>query len=307
MIEPNANAQSKGAPVEPTPVQPASMCRLARVMAEVCRLPAVATMDWCDRAASALSRLSHGSIVLAIIARADGSGRVLAHEAVGVAAAADHRACATDRVQDAAPGLESCLVSLRSRAEQLTSLAFESNPRGAEVNDGFAAPRVGAFEMRSGELVRLWAGVPSGGLAAAWAPLSDSRAGRVVAVQAATPEPDPDLPGMLAAAMPVLAERARRAMDAVEADSRGWLTAREQRVLEHLTLGWSVRQIADMLRRSPHTIHDHVKSLHRKLHASTRGQLIARALGHAPPDEAGDAPTVVVAPGVDRIAAGAKE
>jgi hypothetical protein len=28
-------------------------------------------------------------------------------------------------------------------------------------------------------------------------------------------------------------------------------------------------------------VHDHVKSLHRKLNASSRGQLIARALGHA--------------------------
>jgi len=59
-----------------------------------------------------------------------------------------------------------------------------------------------------------------------------------------------------------------------------WLTQREQIVLEQLTLGLSVRQIADELGRSPHTVHDHVKSLHRKLNASSRGELVARALGH---------------------------
>ena len=41
-----------------------------------------------------------------------------------------------------------------------------------------------------------------------------------------------------------------------------------------------MREIADALERSPHTVHDHVKSLHRKLNASSRGELIARTLGH---------------------------
>lgn len=62
-----------------------------------------------------------------------------------------------------------------------------------------------------------------------------------------------------------------------------WLTDREHEVLDQLTLGKSVRQIAEELGRSPHTVHDHVKALHRKLHASSRGELVAMALGHAPP------------------------
>ena len=53
---------------------------------------------------------------------------------------------------------------------------------------------------------------------------------------------------------------------------------------EHLALGKSVKQIASDLARSPHTVHDHVKSLHRKLNASSRGELIARALGHLAPN-----------------------
>ncbi|MFI4898124.1 MAG: response regulator transcription factor, partial [Phycisphaerales bacterium JB059] len=59
----------------------------------------------------------------------------------------------------------------------------------------------------------------------------------------------------------------------------GWLTNREQVVLEELILGRSVREIAETMHRSPHTVHDHVKSLHRKLGASSRGALIAHALG----------------------------
>ena len=62
-------------------------------------------------------------------------------------------------------------------------------------------------------------------------------------------------------------------------DPSAWLTAREQEVLDHLALGRSVREIAAVLQRSPHTVHDHVKSLHRKLGANTRGGLIPRAIG----------------------------
>jgi DNA-binding CsgD family transcriptional regulator len=59
-----------------------------------------------------------------------------------------------------------------------------------------------------------------------------------------------------------------------------WVTPREQEVLELLVLGFSVREIGEKLGRSPHTVHDYVKSMHRKLNASNRGALVARALGH---------------------------
>ena len=51
-------------------------------------------------------------------------------------------------------------------------------------------------------------------------------------------------------------------------------------MLDLLVLGLSVRQIAEELGRSTHTVHDHVKSLHKKLNANSRGELVARALGH---------------------------
>jgi len=91
-------------------------------------------------------------------------------------------------------------------------------------------------------------------------------------------------PDHLAAALAVLAHRASRAF-AAHTGTILWLTEREHEVLTLLIEGHSVRAIADTLRRSPHTVHDHVKSLHRKLDASSRGELIAKALGHTDPSE----------------------
>jgi DNA-binding NarL/FixJ family response regulator len=70
-------------------------------------------------------------------------------------------------------------------------------------------------------------------------------------------------------------------------DGNQWLTPREQVILQHLLLGKSVREIAAELERSPHTVHDHVKALHRKLNASSRGELVARALGYIQPETNG--------------------
>ncbi|MGD9693378.1 MAG: response regulator transcription factor [Phycisphaerales bacterium] len=91
-----------------------------------------------------------------------------------------------------------------------------------------------------------------------------------------TPEDIALLRGLLAA----LSRRVYKAFGPEPISAARMLTPREQEVLEHLTLGWSVKEIAEKLSRSPHTVHDYVKSLHRKLQASSRGGLIARALGH---------------------------
>ncbi len=82
------------------------------------------------------------------------------------------------------------------------------------------------------------------------------------------------------AALSLLSRRAVMALGSQRSRRSLWISPREQRVLDQLILGKSVRQIADDLDRSPHTVHDHVKSLHRKLNASSRGELIARALGY---------------------------
>jgi DNA-binding CsgD family transcriptional regulator len=87
---------------------------------------------------------------------------------------------------------------------------------------------------------------------------------------------------MAIVAVAALARHAERTMGASASNGRHWLSIREQEVLDQLITGRSIKEIAHTLSRSPHTVHDHVKALHRKLGARTRGELIARALGFLP-------------------------
>ncbi|MFO0830453.1 MAG: helix-turn-helix transcriptional regulator [Phycisphaerales bacterium] len=61
------------------------------------------------------------------------------------------------------------------------------------------------------------------------------------------------------------------------------ITDREEAVVGLLMQGLTVPAISKRLGRSPHTIHDHIKKLHAKTGVRTRGELVARALGHAQP------------------------
>lgn len=83
----------------------------------------------------------------------------------------------------------------------------------------------------------------------------------------------------LATLTPLLSRKAHAALKEVT-NPKAWLTDREHEILDQLIVGHSVRVIAENLDRSAHTVHDHVKNLHKKLGASSRGELIATALGH---------------------------
>ncbi|MBK7403669.1 MAG: helix-turn-helix transcriptional regulator [Phycisphaerales bacterium] len=120
---------------------------------------------------------------------------------------------------------------------------------------------------------------------AAWVPVPHSDPGAVRALLAVWGAPGGSI-GMspeareriLKSLLPLLAERVTTAIG--RAEGRGsWLSAGEHRVLELLTSGLTVQEIADRLGRSQHTIHDHVKRIHRKLGTRSRGSLIARTLG----------------------------
>ncbi|MGI5195744.1 response regulator transcription factor [Streptomyces sp. CA-288835] len=60
------------------------------------------------------------------------------------------------------------------------------------------------------------------------------------------------------------------------------LTVREREILEQVISGRSSTGIASALSVSPYTVQDHVKSLFAKFGVRSRGQLVARALGHPP-------------------------
>lgn len=259
-----------------------SLGMTAELAERVTHLPAVATLDWCDRAAQCLVGLPGAKVtgvMLATLGTASGdAGRILDLEAAGFASPA------------ADPGSREHLLWLRSRTETLRSVGWSPSP-GETFRTPVALPLSelpGGSTWRSGQLGQM-VGDPAGlEIAIGHLALGDMVAGRTLTVlclceQAAAAS----VAGLIRAVLPVLGRRALVAIGPDRSTRNHWLSPREQLVLELLTLGRSVREIADELGRSPHTVHDHVKSLHRKLHANSRGELVARALGHrGPPPKA---------------------
>jgi len=56
------------------------------------------------------------------------------------------------------------------------------------------------------------------------------------------------------------------------------LTSRERQILELLVDGLSMRQIADRLHRSYHTIDNHLRNIYEKLHVHSRASAVAKAV-----------------------------
>lgn len=227
----------------------------------LCSLPAVATLDWCDRAAGALIGLIGHSVVAVCLAELDEEGRSLGPVYPGIAKGEGHAM------------IESSALRARLSALPAFPISKPGSIVSARLED--LDPR-----WREGELAAACSVVPLHDLLVGAARIPrDSRTIVVIVVplDPARTVTDIDI-RLLESVLPILAAKAALVWN--ESSPGTWLTQREQEILEHLVLGMSVREIAQTLRRSPHTVHDHVKSLHRKLGAKTRGELIARALGH---------------------------
>ena len=82
-------------------------------------------------------------------------------------------------------------------------------------------------------------------------------------------------PGMEQDAVLALGRFARRAREGAEVAAD--LTSREQQVLELLSDGHTMRQIATRLGISPRTVETHVAKVYRKLGVRTRVQAVSRA------------------------------
>lgn len=250
----------------------------AEITESLCQLPAVATLDWLDRAAATLRNVVQPSRACILILSADPGGSAVQLEAAGFAGPARSRG-------DRAPGDQeesNFELSVRSRAERLDEIGF---PTPDQPVLGTLAELIGG-DWRTRGLGRLWQGIPGSEVLVAAQPLGGLDRGRTLISLVALAEPGseskPVQLDLLGAVHPLLVRRALLAIGPTRATSVRWLTTREQEVLDLLVVGKSVRVIADELGRSPHTVHDHVKSLHRKLGASSRGELVARALGHTP-------------------------
>lgn len=270
-----ASSQTSVAGFVSAPSELARVGRLTSLGIEgISRLPAVGTLDWCQQAAAGVSHLYPKGAVAVVLVRtteAQSSDRTRASRrlaeiiAGGVAIGGE---LATLRQYMAAQASR-LAEEVRARVEDLVDRLV---PLDADGTREFASLAVTAFEP-------LFSGAD---VIVASAPLNVGQRDRWIVTILARDSSDSSttdrrpIEASLDAVNDVLS---RKAAVALGSDMDAWLSAREQAVLERLVLGHNVKEIAEEFGRSPHTIHDHVKSLHRKLHATSRGELIATALG----------------------------
>lgn len=254
----------------------ASLIRCAvRVARQVAKMPAIATMDWCESAARVLTGIANASTAGVILGHILGDGMIRSVEAAGAAMEGAK-----------APSHEpsTLLTEMRWRLEKSANLGWK--PDQFAVEPGLAGGRLS--HMMPTTWKESWAGTltqpfPACEVLVGTAMLRGENADRRLAAFVALHQDHPPMPGLTDVFLAILQQLGEAASQAIGSQKPGrsiWITPKEQDVLDRLILGYSVREIAAELGRSPHTMHDHVKSLHRKLGATSRGDLIARAMGH---------------------------
>ncbi|HMN39980.1 MAG TPA: LuxR C-terminal-related transcriptional regulator [Phycisphaerales bacterium] len=261
---------------------------VVKVAENICSLPAVATQDWCDRAALALLPIAQPAVAITMIGQISDRGEIVRQEATGVAGL--YIAEVTTQVgrTNSAPTAitidpnDANLVQVRTNLAQARDLHWTPGHLPAGQVKAGPAERFGVSILDiSNSVSKRWSAYRLQGLLLGAAAIGP--AGRVLIVEMASSNValGEAEAAQMEAVLPLLARRAIMAIGTDPSEAAAWLTAREQIILQHLLLGKSVREIAEELGRSPHTVHDHVKSLHRKLGANSRGELVARALGYS--------------------------
>lgn len=271
---------------------------VAQAAASIARLPAVPTQSWCLDAGAAMQHLRNSAFVLVTLLSLDdrpGTGAQAIEATGGVAPAAS------------------------SASDELARIHADGiGAPGWRVADVLQGERLGVARLRD---LASWSAWPYTAAGKRWkrfgvsdllvgaACLHPENPSRVILVELGA---GPDYPPfasadafLLAPILEMVAERAAGAFGHTPVTPASTVTTREEQILQLLTLGCTVRQIADRLSRSRHTVHDHVKSLHRKLGATSRGALIARYLGRpADPlvrdDASPGAPAIVTKPAAAR-------
>lgn len=286
------------APTESQLARP--LASAARLVEAVCRLPAIPVRDWCDRAAAAVGTIDPESIAVVISARISDDWSITEIEAAGVAVSSGIGGIPRPKhppgldVPKGRPGSgpRALLDSLRCSAAGLRRLGWA--PPADPGPDGVAGliSRLGGPTWTDSGLKDLCDLAGGGDLLVGVVPFAPPAQRRFLAVYVghARDESDGTLAEVqewqttvLASCLALLGRSAHAAMGTAATGKDRWISRREQAVLERLAAGMSVREVAAALDRSPHTVHDHLKSLHRKLAAKTRTELLARALGNWPP------------------------
>lgn len=267
---------------------------VVHVTEQICNLPAIPTQDWSTKVAQAVSKIAPGAVVCCLVTQINPDSGQLHTISTGIA----HNQTTT---RSGDPDASTRLLYLQDRLERLNTLGFEFPPQAWRA--GLVAPLA--------LLNQQWHMQPLGRVLAAQnltaptliaIPITVSTPGffllLCVAFDAAGADQTPtSLTQTLAAIVPPIAHRGQIALSHVT-NPKAWLTDREHEILQQLIMGHSVRVIAENLGRSAHTVHDHVKNLHKKIGASSRGELIAKALGHTCSQSMGSTPApVVLTPG----------
>lgn len=269
----------------------------SRVMDSVGRLPGVATLDWCDRAAAAFCRMHHPSAALVSLVLMDSKGFI---EKVEVAGCAFSVAQPDGLGSDAPATLSPRPTPKRPMAEGADVAHLRDSLRAGDwigwnlggLNENLwfvsTASQQGLLGARGeSPLMRRWEPYAATDILLGAVALPGRSTGRFLLVELASPDTGfkstEREQAVMAASLPMLGQRLHAAVGDEVVDKHTWLTPREELILWHLVAGKKVPQIASELHRSVYTVHDHVKSLHRKMGASNRGQLVARALGHLGP------------------------
>ncbi|MCC7387698.1 MAG: helix-turn-helix domain-containing protein [Phycisphaerales bacterium] len=246
-------------------VQDDLVVAVAHLASELSHLPAAATPDWCQRAAGVLTSHRPDTRAWVSVMRAGDAGRPRQTESSGYCEgalvapepAAERLGAALLRVAMAASGRFGGVASVGGLLGML-----DARPRGTGLVVGHSHIVVGVAELPGAVGV-----AEARSLVVCW----DRPAARGGG--------EPELRLVLSSVLPVVKDRLREALGG---HPNPWLSVCEQRVLDMLTDGLSVPEIAEALGRSPHTVHDHVKRLHAKLGTRGRGGLLARVLGRHP-------------------------
>ena len=267
------------------------MIHAIETTAHLCGLPAIPTHDWIPLATQALSKISPGTKTGVILGHIDEQQSSLS--SISASVSGTHSASNDDNQQ---------AYIIQDKLDRMKTLGFDlpqqATQRGLIAPLSLLHPKW--KQTIIGELFvnhtqnRHQATIPRSPVISL-IPINDQHPGLVLICIFSAPTERTDLNHLgqsggnvqgtdefvqlIAALMPLLSMKSNMALSNV-LDPKAWLTDREHEILHGLIEGKSVRAIADTLGRSSHTVHDHVKNLHKKLRASSRGELISKALGY---------------------------
>lgn len=250
--------------------------RVAECVSGVHSLPGIPTATWAQSAAACVARVLPKSISVVRIVELGSAGDVVSRVCEG----------AFDSDKRLAVDVSTFTVEHETASDWWLSATPRNNGASFSRETGLLRSTPGCERWEFSTLGRRWASQGVTEILVGAMPIpGDGRAGRHrwLVVELGDRTDPPSVSGadeaVLGAVLPELARRAGIAFMGTDGEAET-LTLREHEVLTLLACGRTVKQIAEELARSPHTVHDHVKSLHRKLGASSRGELVARALGH---------------------------